>query len=234
MLELTGINAAYGDVHVLYDLSLRVGEGEIVAFLGANGAGKTTTLWTISGLLKPLSGRVIFDGRDLLRLPGHRLPDLGIAHVPQGRGVFQTLNVLENLMVGAYSHRAKADRKQTLEMVFGLFPRLHERQKQEARTLSGGEQQMLAIGRALMLKPRLLMLDEPSLGLAPVVVETVFQKIVEIGQTGVAILLVEQNLAQALSVAHRGYVLETGRITLQGTTAELQGNQYVKEAYLGL
>ncbi len=137
-------------------------------------------------------------------------------------------------MVGAYSHRAKADRKQTLEMVFGLFPRLYERQKQEARTLSGGEQQMLAIGRALMLKPRLLMLDEPSLGLAPVVVETVFQKIVEIGQTGVAILLVEQNLAQALSVAHRGYVLETGRITLQGTTAELQGNQYVKEAYLGL
>ncbi len=234
MLELTGINAAYGDVHVLYDLSLRVGEGEIVAFLGANGAGKTTTLWTISGLLKPLSGRVVFDGRDLLRLPGHRLPDLGIAHVPQGRGVFQTLNVLENLMVGAYSHRAKADRKQTLEMVFGLFPRLYERQKQEARTLSGGEQQMLAIGRALMLKPRLLMLDEPSLGLAPVVVETVFQKIVEIGQTGVAILLVEQNLAQALSVAHRGYVLETGRITLQGTTAELQGNQYVKEAYLGL
>ncbi len=234
MLEVAGVNAGYGDVQVLHDLSLQVGEAEIVALLGANGAGKTTTLWTISGLLRPVSGRILFDGRDLLSLPAHRLPDLGIAHVPQGRGVFQTLNVLENLLVGAFSQRTKADRQKSLDIVFGLFPRLHERQKQEARTLSGGEQQMLAIGRALMLKPRLLMLDEPSLGLAPVVVETVFQKIVEIGQTGVAILLVEQNLAQAFSVAHRGYVLETGRITVQGTTAQLRDNQYVKEAYLGL
>ena len=234
MLEVEGVNAGYGDVQVLHDLSLQVGEAEIVALLGANGAGKTTTLWTISGLLRPVSGRILFDGRDLLSLPAHRLPDLGIAHVPQGRGVFQTLNVLENLLVGAFSQRTKADRQKSLDIVFGLFPRLHERQKQEARTLSGGEQQMLAIGRALMLKPRLLMLDEPSLGLAPVVVETVFQKIVEIGQTGVAILLVEQNLAQAFSVAHRGYVLETGRITVQGTTAQLRDNQYVKEAYLGL
>ncbi len=234
MLEITGINAGYGDVEVLYDLSFKVGQGEIVALLGANGAGKTTTLVTISGLLKPTSGSIVFDGQKLLSLPPHRLPDLGIAHVPQGRGVFQTLNVVENLQIGAYSGRAKADRKQTMEMVFGIFPRLFERQKQEARTLSGGEQQMLAIGRALMLKPKLLMLDEPSLGLAPVVVEMVFQKIVEIGQTGVAILLVEQNLAQALSVAHRGYVLETGRITIQGTSAELQANEYVRQAYLGI
>ncbi len=234
MLEITGINAGYGDVQVLYDLSLQVGEGEIVALLGANGAGKTTTLWTISGLLKPTSGQIRFENRDLMSMPAHHLPDLGIAHVPQGRGVFQTLNVLDNLLVGAYSRRAKAGRKEALEMVFGLFPRLHERQKQEARTLSGGEQQMLAIGRALMLRPRLLMLDEPSLGLAPVVVETVFEKIAEIGRTGVAILLVEQNLTQALSIAHRGYVLETGRITIQGSTVELMGNEYVKEAYIGL
>ncbi|MHB0869875.1 MAG: ABC transporter ATP-binding protein [Chloroflexota bacterium] len=234
MLEISDINAGYGDVQVLYDLSFTVGQGEIVALLGANGAGKTTTLWAISGLVRPSSGRIRFDGEELLRMPAHRLPELGIAHVPQGRGVFQTLNVLENLQIGAYSPRSKADRRRTMGMVFELFPKLYERQKQEARTLSGGEQQMLAIGRALMLKPRLLMLDEPSLGLAPVVVEMVFKKIEEIGRTGVAILLVEQNLAQALSVAHRGYVLETGRITVQGSSAELQNNPYVKEAYLGL
>ncbi len=234
MLEIRAINAGYGDVQVLYDLSFSVNEGEIVALLGANGAGKTTALWTISGLLKPSAGRISFDGQDLLKLPAHKLPDLGIAHVPQGRGVFQTLDVTENLLLGAYSSRAKAGRRQTMEVVFELFPRLRERQKQEARTLSGGEQQMLAIGRALMLKPRLLMLDEPSLGLAPVIVEMMFSRIVDIGKTGVAILLVEQNLAQALHVAQRGYVLETGRITVQGTTAELQNNPYVKEAYLGL
>ena len=234
MLEIGEINAGYGDVQVLYEVSLNVNQGEVVALLGSNGAGKTTTLWTVSGLVKPASGNVTFDGRNLLQMPAHRLPDLGIAHVPQGRGVFQTINVEDNLLLGAFSGRAKADRKQTMEMVFSLFPRLRERRKQEARTLSGGEQQMLAIGRALMLKPRLLMLDEPSLGLAPVIVDAVFQRIAEIGKTGVAILLVEQNLAQALSIADRGYVLETGKITIQGTAAELQNNQYVKEAYLGL
>ncbi len=234
MLEVSNLSAGYGDVQVLYEVSFEVKPGEIVALLGANGAGKTTTLWSISGLVKPTAGKVLFGGRDLLGMPAHRLPDLGIAHVPQGRGVFQTLNVQDNLLLGAYSRRAKAERQHTMEMVFDLFPRLAERRKQEGRTLSGGEQQMLAIGRALMLKPALLMLDEPSLGLAPVIVESVFEKIAEIGQTAVAILLVEQNLAQALSIAHRGYVLETGRIAVQGTTAELQGNQYVKEAYLGL
>ena len=234
MLEVMEINAGYGDVQALYDISLNVGQGEVVSLLGANGAGKTTALWTISGLLRPTSGRIFFEGQDLGSMPAHRLPDLGIAHVPQGRGVFQTLNVLENLQLGAYSRRAKPDRNHVMEMVFSLFPILHERQKQEARTLSGGEQQMLAIGRALMLKPRLLMLDEPSLGLAPVIVEAVFQRIAQIGETGVAILLVEQNLAQALSIAHRGYVLETGRITIQGTAADLLSNPYVKEAYLGV
>lgn len=234
MLELSAVNAGYGDVRVLHDVSITVGKGEIVALLGANGAGKTTTLWTISGLVKPTSGRIEFDGQDVLRTAPHRLPELGLAHVPQGRGVFQTLNVKENLLLGAYSPRARSDRTRTMEMVFSLFPILRERHMQEARTLSGGEQQMLAIGRALMLKPKMLMLDEPSLGLAPVIVETVFSKILEIGETGVAILLVEQNLAQALSIAQRGYVLETGGIAIQGTTAELRANKYVKEAYLGL
>lgn len=234
MLEVSSLNAGYGDVQVLYDISFNVNQGEIVALLGANGAGKTTTLWTVSGLVKPRSGEIQFDGLDLVSMPAHRLPDLGIAHVPQGRGVFQTLNVQENLLLGAYSRRAKADRSQTMGTVFDLFPRLYERRNQEARTLSGGEQQMLAIGRALMLKPTLLMLDEPSLGLAPVVVDMVFEKVAEIGQRGVAILLVEQNLTQALSVAHRGYVMETGRIALEGKAAELENNQYVKEAYLGL
>lgn len=231
---MMGINAGYGDVKVLHDLSLSVNQGEVVALLGANGAGKTTTLCAISGLVRPTSGKIMFNGQDLLTLPPHRLPDLGIAHVPQGRGVFQTLNVLENLQIGAYSARAKADRARTIDTVFSIFPRLHERQKQEARTLSGGEQQMLAIGRALMLKPTLLMLDEPSLGLAPVIVESVFKKVAEIGETGVAILLVEQNLAQALSIADRGYVLETGKIVIAGSTKDLQANEYVKEAYLGL
>ncbi len=234
MLEVMGVSAGYGDVRVLHDVSLSVKHGEIVALLGANGAGKTTALWTISGLIRPTSGKILFEGGDLLSMPPHRLPNLGIAHVPQGRGIFQTLNVLENLQIGAYSRRAKAERKQTLKMVFQLFPWLQERQKQEGRTLSGGEQQMLTIARALMLKPKLLMLDEPSLGLAPVVVETVFEKIAEVGRTGVAILVVEQNLAQALSIAHRGYVLETGRIEIEGTSEALQNDSHVKDAYLGL
>jgi len=234
MLEVSHLNAGYGDVQVLHDVSFGVGPGEIVALLGANGAGKTTTLWAISRLIKPTAGEIRFNGHDLLSMPAHRLPELGIAHVPQGRGVFQTLNVEDNLLIGAYCRRAKVGRLKTMEMVFHLFPRLAERRRQLARTLSGGEQQMLAIGRALMLKPTLLMLDEPSLGLAPVVVQSLFEKISEIGQTGVGILLVEQNLAQALSIAQRGYVLETGRIAVQGTTEQLQANQYVKEAYLGL
>jgi len=234
MLEVSNLRAGYGDIEVLHDISFAVNPGEIVALLGANGAGKTTTLWTISGLVRPTAGKILFNGSDLLSMPAHRLPELGIAHVPQGRGVFQTLNVQDNLLIGAYCKRAKSERQETMEMVFTLFPRLAERRKQEARTLSGGEQQMLAIGRALMLRPSLLMLDEPSLGLAPVIVESLFQKIAEIGQTGVGILLVEQNLAQALSIAHRGYVLETGRIAIDGTAERLRADPYVKEAYLGL
>lgn len=234
MLNVTDLFAGYGDVRVLEGVSLSVRPGEVVALLGSNGAGKTTALRTISGLLKPSAGAITFNGTDLVRTPAHHLPDLGIAHVPQGRGVFQTLTVLENLQVGAYSARAKASRQSTMESVFALFPILRERQTQEARTLSGGEQQMLAVARALMLRPTLLMLDEPSLGLAPVVVETLFPKISEIAGTGVGVLLVEQNVMQSLSVARRGYVLERGKIVIDGDAEDLRTNECVREAYLGL
>jgi len=234
MLKVKSVDVAYGDVKVLHNVSLEVEEGEVVALVGANGAGKTTLLRTISGLIRPLSGSIEFEGIDTLKVPPYRLPEMGIAHVPQGRQVFAYLSVEENLELGAYLPQAKKVRKKSMEVVFDLFPVLRERRRQSAGTLSGGEQQMLAVGRALMSLPKLLMLDEPSLGLAPVLVEAVYEKIGEIKRQGIAILLIEQNLLQALSVAHRGYVLEMGRIVLEGESSELLNNRHVKEAYLGI
>lgn len=234
MLTVSDLRAAYGDLEVLGGLSLTVGDGETVALLGANGAGKTTLLRVISRLHPPTSGRVVWDGTDLLAHPPHRLAGLGIAHVPDGRGILRTLSVLENLELGGDVPRSRAFRRERLEQVLTMFPILQERARQQAGTLSGGEQQMLAVGRALMLRPRLLILDEPSLGLAPKVASGIFGVISRISQDGTAVLLVEQNLHQALAIADRGYVLETGRIVLSGTSRDLLGNAAVRSAYLGL
>jgi branched-chain amino acid transport system ATP-binding protein len=234
VIELKGVGASYGAVPAITDLDLFVGAGEAVGLLGANGAGKSSTLRTISGLLRPTSGTVTFAGRDLTRLPPYRITELGIAHVPEGRRVFPEMTVHENLEVGAYVPAAKADRKRSLELVYGIFPRLADRRGQLAGTMSGGEQQMLAVGRGLMLKPRLLMLDEPSLGLAPVMADVTFDKIQEIHALGTAILLVEQNVSRALAIVQRAYVLESGRVTLHGTSSELSDNKGVQAAYLGL
>ena len=232
MLGLDGLEVAYGEIRALKGVALDVGRGEIVALLGNNGAGKTTTLKTISGLLRPTRGTVTLDQEPLVGVPPHDIVSKGIAHVPEGRRIFNRLTVRENLMMGAYLRRdaAVAD---DLDRVFALFPRLKERIGQVAGTLSGGEQQMLAIGRALMVGPRLLLLDEPSMGLAPVLVEQIFDTIADINRQGTTILLVEQNAAMALSIAHRGYVLETGTIALTGTAAELSDNAEVRRAYLG-
>jgi branched-chain amino acid transport system ATP-binding protein len=221
-------------VPAISDVSIAVGEGEAVGLLGANGAGKSSTLRAISGLLKLSSGAVRFAGTDLAAMPAYRIPELGIAHVPEGRQVFPEMTVEENLEIGAYVPKAKAARAQTMELVYGIFPRLAERRRQLAGTMSGGEQQMLAVGRGLMLKPRLLMLDEPSLGLAPVMTDVTFEKIGEIHGMGTAILLVEQNVSRALSLVTRAYVLESGRIIMHGTSAELAGNRQVQAAYLGI
>jgi len=234
MLELKGVNAAYGSVPALTDVSITIGAGEAVGLLGANGAGKSTTLRAISGLVRLTAGAIIFDGADLAARPPYRIPELGIAHVPEGRQVFPEMTVQENLEVGAYVPTAKADRARTLELVYGIFPRLADRRKQLAGTMSGGEQQMLAVGRGLMLKPRLLMLDEPSLGLAPVMTDITFEKIGEIHKMGTAILLVEQNVSRALALVQRAYVLESGRVTLHGSSTELAGNREVQAAYLGI
>jgi branched-chain amino acid transport system ATP-binding protein len=234
VLALSGVGAAYGSVAAVSDISLAVGEGEAVGLLGANGAGKSTTLRAISGLVRPTSGTITFFGRSLASLPPHKVTALGIAHVPEGRQVFPELTVTENLEMGAYIPSAKAERRRTLDLVFTLFPVLAERRKQLAGTMSGGEQQMLAVGRGLMLKPRLLMLDEPSLGLAPVVTDVTFQKIREIHAMGTAILLVEQNVSRALSLVQRAYVLESGRVIMHGTSAALANNKQVQAAYLGL
>ena len=209
-------------------------QGEFVGVIGSNRAGKTTLLRAISGLVPLQKGEIYFDGQPLSRIPAHRIPALGIAHVPEGRQVFPGLTVEENLLLGAIVPSAKAHRAEGLEMVYSLFPRLKERRTQLAGTMSGGEQQMLAIGRALMLRPRLLMLDESSMGLAPIVVEYVYEKIAEIHRLGVAILLIEQNVSLALSCIQRGYVIETGRVVLEGTAEELRGNAAIKEAYLGI
>ena len=234
MLELSGISARYGSVPAISEVSITVGEGEAVGLLGANGAGKSTTLRAISGLLKLSSGTVRFGGTDLTAMPAHRIPELGIAHVPEGRQVFPEMTVEENLEIGAYVPKAKAERARTMELVYGIFPRLAERRRQLAGTMSGGEQQMLAVGRGLMLRPRLLMLDEPSLGLAPVMTDVTFEKIGEIHKMGTAILLVEQNVSRALSLVARAYVLESGRVIMHGTSEELSGNKQVQAAYLGI
>jgi branched-chain amino acid transport system ATP-binding protein len=234
MLTLSGVSASYGSVPAVRDIDIVVGKGEAVGLLGANGAGKSTTLRAISGLVRLTSGKITFLEKDVAALPPYRIAELGIAHVPEGRQVFPELTVKENLEIGAYIPTAKVERSRTLDLVFNIFPVLAERRKQLAGTMSGGEQQMLAVGRGLMLKPRLLMLDEPSLGLAPVVTDATFEKIEEIHAMGMAILLVEQNVGRALSLVQRAYVLESGRVIMQGSSAELANNKQVQAAYLGL
>ena len=234
MLTLSAVSARYGSVPAISDVSITVGEGEAVGLLGANGAGKSTTLRAISGLIRLSSGTVTFCGRDLAALPPHKIAALGIAHVPEGRQVFPELTVKENLEVASYIPSAKAERNRTLDLVFTIFPALAERRNQLAGTMSGGEQQMLAVGRGVMLRPRLLMLDEPSLGLAPVMTDATFAKIAEVHAMGTAILLVEQNVSRALSMVQRAYVLEGGKVIIQGSSAELAGNKQVQVAYLGM
>ncbi len=231
LLTLTDVEVAYGAVTALRGISLEIAEGEIVTLLGANGAGKTTTLRTVSGLLRPRSGEILLDGQPLSEIPAHDLVARGVSHVPEGRRVFPSMSVRENLLMGAYRDRRHT--REDLERVFGLFPRLHERIGQAGGTLSGGEQQMLAIGRALMSRPRLVLLDEPSMGLAPMIVQTIFEVIAEINRDGVAVLLVEQNAASALRIAGRGYVLENGRVVLADSAAGLLADDRVRQAYLG-
>lgn len=234
MLTLSAVSASYGSVPAIGDISIDVGEGEAVGLLGANGAGKSTTLRAISGLMRLTAGTITFLGTNIAALPPYKVAELGIAHVPEGRQVFPEMTVQENLEIGAYVPRAKADRGRTLDLVFSIFPVLAERRRQLAGTMSGGEQQMLAVGRGLMLKPRLLMLDEPSLGLAPVMTDITFQKIQEIHAMGTAILLVEQNVARALTLVQRAYVLESGKIIMRGSSADLANNKQVQAAYLGI
>ncbi|MEX2048525.1 MAG: ABC transporter ATP-binding protein [Gemmatimonadota bacterium] len=232
LLELEKVDAYYGHIQALRDVSLTLDKGEIVTLLGSNGAGKTTTLRTISGTIKPRSGRVTLDGKDLTKVPANRVVTRGVAHSPEGRRIFARMTVKENLEMGAYA-RGRVDLSEDFERVYGLFPRLKERMTQVAGTLSGGEQQMLAIGRALMGRPTVLLLDEPSMGLAPVLVELVFDTIKDINKLGMSILLVEQNALMALTIAHRGYVLQTGSIVLSDTAEGLAKNEMVRKAYLG-
>jgi branched-chain amino acid transport system ATP-binding protein len=232
MLVVEDVHTYYGQIHALRGINLTVGRGEVVTLIGANGAGKTTTLKTISGLLKARQGKVMFEGDDITSTEAHELVERGIGHAPEGRRIFARLTVLENLQMGAFSRR-NADTQPDVDRVFALFPRLQERTSQLGGTLSGGEQQMLAIGRALMAQPRLLLLDEPSLGLAPILVQQVFETIKEINGQGTTVLLVEQNALQALSIAHRGYVLQTGEVVLSGTAESLRQNETVRKAYLG-
>jgi branched-chain amino acid transport system ATP-binding protein len=234
MLEVENIHTYYGNIHALKGISLAVDKGEIVTLIGANGAGKTTTLRTISGLLKPRMGSIRLNGEDIADYTAHELVYQGIAMVPEGRGVFAKLSVTENLEMGAYSRNDKAGIKRDFDLVYTLFPRLKERRTQVAGTLSGGEQQMLATARALMASPSLLLMDEPSMGLAPVLVESIFDTVEEINKEGTTILLVEQNATMALSVAHRGYVLQTGEIVIADTAANLRENEMVQKAYLGI
>jgi len=234
MLEIRDLKVSYGAITALHGVTLSVKPGSIVTLIGGNGAGKTTTLRTVSGLLQPQSGEVLYQGKSLVGLKPHRIVQLGLSHVPEGRMVFANLTVNENLMMGAYLQRDQNAIRASFESVFATFPRLKEREAQVAGTLSGGEQQMLAIGRALMSVPRFLMMDEPSLGIAPLLVKTIFEKIVEINRTqGITILLVEQNANLALEISHYGYVLETGRIILQDHSAQLRQNPQVRSAYLG-
>jgi branched-chain amino acid transport system ATP-binding protein len=234
LLKLEGIDAYYGDLQALYGVSLEVEQGRVFALVGANAAGKSTTLRVISGLVSPRQGRVVFDGQDLTHVPAHQRVDLGIVQVPEGRRLFPFMSVAENLLLGAHSPRGRAARDETLRSVYTLFPVLEERKGQLAGSLSGGEQQMCAIGRALMSRPRVLMLDEPTLGLAPVLVARIFETVRTINGSGMTILLVEQNVRQALTLAHSAAVLESGHLVLSGQGRELLGDDRLKRAYLGL
>lgn len=232
ILEVKNLEVYYGVIKALKDISFEVKEGEIVALIGANGAGKTTTLHTITGLLKAASGSIHFDGQDITKVRGDKIVGMGMAHVPEGRRVFAALSVYQNLKLGAYTRRDKTEIEETLEMIYKRFPRLLERKNQPAGTLSGGEQQMLAMGRALMSHPKVIVLDEPSMGLSPIYVNEIFDIIQEVNKSGTTVLLVEQNAKKALSIANRAYVLETGSIVLSGDANELMNNDSVKKAYL--
>lgn len=233
MLTIKDLHVHYGAIQALKGVSLEVADGELVSLIGANGAGKTTTLHTITGLLSPKKGSVIFEGKDITKVPAHKIVSLGIAHVPEGRRVFAELTVYENLKMGAYTRKDKDEIEKTLEMVYKRFPRLEERKNQLAGTLSGGEQQMLAMGRALMSHPKIIVMDEPSMGLSPILVNEIFDIIQEVSKGGTTVLLVEQNAKKALSIADRAYVLETGRIVLEGDAKVLMNDDSIKKAYLG-
>lgn len=233
MLEVRDLEVNYGSINAIKKISFDVNEGEVIALIGANGAGKTTTLHTITGLLRAKSGSVMFEGKELLKTSPHKIVEMGMAHVPEGRRIFQQLTVYKNLTLGAFTRKDKGAIEESLRMVYSKFPRLEERKKQIAGTLSGGEQQMLAMGRALMSKPKIVLMDEPSMGLSPLLVAEVFKIIEEIRKSGTTVLLVEQNAKKALEIADRAYVLETGRIVLSGDAHELMNNDSVKKAYLG-
>ena len=234
LLEVKNIEVFYGDVQVIFDLSLKVEEGEVVSIIGGNGAGKSTLLRTISGLMQPAKGEIAFEGRPIQHLPPEEVVERGIVQVPEGRRLFTLMSVQDNLIVGAYSRRADGQKADTLKQVYELFPRLNERLAQLAMTLSGGEQQMVAIGRGLMARPKLLMLDEPSLGLAPILIKTIFDTLRKIADQGTTVLLVEQDVKHSLSLSHRGYVLEHGRTVMEGPARELLDNPHIRTAYLGL
>lgn len=232
ILDVQGLNVYYGMIHALKGISFHVEKGEIVTLIGANGAGKTTTLQTITGLIPARSGSVVYNGKDITRIPGHALVKQGLSHVPEGRRVFASLSVYQNLMLGSYTRTDKAEIAESLKMVYHHFPRLEERKNQMAGTLSGGEQQMLAMGRALMSKPEMIVLDEPSMGLSPIYVNEIFEIIRKIHESGVTVLLVEQNANKALAIADRAYVLETGKISIEGKASELAQDPKVRAAYL--
>ncbi len=233
MLEVKDLKVYYGMIQAIKGVSFHVNEGEVIALIGANGAGKTTILHTVSGLLSPKEGSVVFEGQDIVKIPGHKIVSMGMAHVPEGRRVFAQLTVLQNLKMGAYTRKDKEEINKTLKKVFEHFPRLEERQHQIAGTLSGGEQQMLAMGRALMSHPKIILMDEPSMGLSPIFVNEIFEIIKEVSKSGTTVLLVEQNAKKALSIADRAYVLETGNIVLEGKASDLLNDDSIKKAYLG-
>ncbi len=233
MLEIKDLEVYYGMIQAIKGISFQVNEGEIIALIGANGAGKTTTLHTITGLLQAKKGSVLFEGKDITKVPGHKIVSMGMAHVPEGRRIFAQLSVIQNLRMGAYTRKDKGEIEETLQMVYRRFPRLEERKNQIAGTLSGGEQQMLAMGRALMSHPKIILMDEPSMGLSPIFVNEIFDIIKEVSNGGTTVLLVEQNAKKALAIADRAYVLETGRIVLEGKAGDLLNNDSIKKAYLG-
>ena len=233
MLEVKDLHVHYGMIEAIKGISFEVNKGEVIALIGANGAGKTTTLHTVTGLIAPSKGEILYEGKDISKIPGHKIVSLGMAHVPEGRRVFAQLSVYENLLMGAYTRKDKEEIQNTLRMVYDRFPRLEERKNQMAGTLSGGEQQMLAMGRALMSHPSIILMDEPSMGLSPIFVNEIFDIIQQVSKTGTTVLLVEQNAKKALSIADRAYVLETGKIVLSGDAKELMNDDSIKKAYLG-